>query len=80
MNTQSKSLDPIINFLQSRHPAMGAIAPDVDLVDTRIIDSLDFVEMVFLIESATGQEINLEEISVDKLRSLQAIEENFFQN
>lgn len=72
------SLDPIINFLKARRPDLAEIPPEMDLVDNRVIDSLDFVEVVFLIEEITGKEISLDEISVDKLKTLRAIEEGFF--
>ncbi len=81
MNTKSvaPSIDNILKFLHSRNPDLGEIEKDIDLIDSRIIDSLDFIEIVFLIEQATGKEVDLEEVSVDNLRTLQAIEETFFK-
>ncbi len=79
IKTPAPSLDSIMNFLHSRNPDLGEIDAEIDLIDNRIIDSLDFVEIIFLIEQATGQPIDLEEISVDKLRTLKAIEENYFK-
>ncbi|MFK7803182.1 MAG: acyl carrier protein [Anaerolineae bacterium] len=75
----STPLDNIIKFLHSRNPDLGEIAHDVDLIESRIIDSLDFIELVFLIEEATGAPVDLEEIEVDNLRTLQAIEASYFK-
>lgn len=77
-SADTNPLNPILKFLHTRNPDIGEIKADVDLVDSRIIDSLDFVELVFIIESSTGKEIDLQEISVDSLRTLGSIQKTFF--
>lgn len=42
------------------------------------MDSLSFVEFIFVIEQASGREINTEALDLDQLRTLDAIERSFF--
>jgi acyl carrier protein len=72
------STDPVIAFLLERHPEMETIDPDVDLIETRILDSLRFVEFLYLLEEQTGREIPLEEVTPDDFRTIARIRERFF--
>jgi acyl carrier protein len=74
----SANLEPLKAWLLGRHPQRTDIAPDLDLIENRLIDSLSFVEFVFLLEQTSGQTINMSTVEVDHLRTLAAIEEHFF--
>lgn len=52
---------------------------EMDLIENRIIDSLQFVEFILFLESVTGKEIYTKHFKLESIRSLQAIETNFFQ-
>jgi acyl carrier protein len=54
------------------------IGLDFDLIEHRAIDSLQFMEFLMLLEQLTGREIPVEEMTVDKFRTLGAILETFF--
>lgn len=54
------------------------IEPDLDLVDSGLIDSLRLIEFTFLLGQASGTEIAVDQVSVDKFRTLRRISENFF--
>ena len=45
-------------------------APDTDLLDSGILDSLQFVELLYQLERQFGLQLKLEEIDLDDLRSL----------
>lgn len=65
-------------WILKRNPDLTELADDVDIIETRLVDSLAFVELVYTIESATGVEIDFDAIDVDDFRSLSAIERAFF--
>jgi acyl carrier protein len=46
---------------------------DTDLIDTGLLDSLQFVQLVLLIEEEFGMRISLEDIEIDHLRSIGSI-------
>lgn len=68
----------IHEWILSRHPQRDSIAPDENLIESRLVDSLSFVELVYTIESASGMEIDFENIDVKDFQTLSAIEKAFF--
>ena len=67
----------ILEWLLARNPELQAIPDDMDLIENRVIDSLDFMEFVFLLEEVTGRSNLLDGVSVDAFRSLAAIRSTF---
>jgi acyl carrier protein len=68
----------ILDFLRSKNPKLGEdLDPDLDLIDSRIIDSLAFVEFIFVLEAASGREISVENVSVDDFRTIRSISRRF---
>ncbi|MGH8263595.1 MAG: acyl carrier protein [Steroidobacterales bacterium] len=69
--------------MQATHERLGAIfaetfhvdapAPDTDLLDSGILDSLQFVELLHQLERRFGLKLRIEEIDLDDLRSLARI-------
>ncbi|WP_024804047.1 acyl carrier protein [Nocardia sp. BMG51109] len=55
-----------------------AIDPDLDLIDSGLIDSMRLVEFVFLLGEATGAPIDIDEQAIDTLRTLRRISEHYF--
>ncbi|MFE1561207.1 acyl carrier protein [Streptomyces sp. NPDC058734] len=74
----SDGLQLVKNWLLARHEELDDIAGDLDLIETRLIDSLSFVEFVFLLEQHSGRAIQLETLEVDEIRTLDAIRTHFF--
>ncbi|GLV86901.1 hypothetical protein Slala03_65900 [Streptomyces lavendulae subsp. lavendulae] len=74
----SDGLQLVKNWLLARHEELDDIAPDLDLIENRLIDSLSFVEFVFLLEQHSGRSIQMETLEVDEIRTLAAIETHFF--
>lgn len=71
------ALQEIKDWIIKRHPEVNDIPADLDLIETRLIDSLTFVELVFLVEQLSGQTIDMEGIDADDFRTLAAIESHF---
>lgn len=56
---------------------LADLAVDVDLIQNRLVDSLSFVEFVFLIQEVGGVEIDLDALDINDVRTLAAIEARF---
>ena len=78
MTTVSSSMDGVIDFLRGRNPAVDALDWSQDLIDMRILDSLAFVEFIFLLEELSGRQIDPKMIDVENFRTLTRIEQAFF--
>lgn len=72
-------LQQVKDWILKRHPEREDLATDVDLIENRLIDSLSFVEFVFLLEQLSGKAIEMETLEVDAIRTLDAIERTFFR-
>lgn len=68
----------IKKWILSKHPERTDIPDDLDLIDTRLVDSLSFIEFVFVIEEASGRNIDTESLDLSQLRTLEAIKRSFF--
>ncbi|MEV7807461.1 acyl carrier protein [Microbispora sp. NPDC088329] len=66
-------------FILGRNPKLGEVPDDLDLIDSRAINSLAFVEFIFLLEELTGEPIDPEELDLDDFRTLAAIQARFFK-
>ncbi|GLX49270.1 hypothetical protein Shyhy01_22200 [Streptomyces hygroscopicus subsp. hygroscopicus] len=71
-------LQQVKDWILERHPQRDDIPGDLDLIENRLIDSLSFVEFVFLLEQYSGRAIEMETLEVDSIRTLDAIEAAFF--
>lgn len=74
-------LAPVRAWIGRKRPEATALELDLDLdlIDHRIIDSLDFMELIFLLEGLTGRESDMNTMTIDSFRSLRAIRDNFFE-
>ena len=71
-------LDAVTDWILAKHPERSTIEPEEDLIVNRLIDSLSFVEFVFLISEESGTDIDPESIDLEQFRTLRAIETAFF--
>ncbi|MFD4693589.1 acyl carrier protein [Streptomyces sp. NBC_00683] len=60
-------------WLLARNPEVTAIDWDEDLIDSRLIDSLDFPQLLFLLEDVAGHELELTAENVVGFRTLRGI-------
>ncbi|ARQ68474.1 holo [Streptomyces marincola] len=71
-------IDVIRAWILNRHPERDFIAGDENLIESRLVDSLSFVELVYAIENASGAEIDFDSIDIQDFQTLSAIEKAFF--
>jgi acyl carrier protein len=82
MNDPTAPLPEIlIAFFRETVPeSVEMITWEVDLVETRLLDSLHFAELVFYLEDATGSEIDLTALTIDTFRTVGSICDHFFSD
>lgn len=74
----ASGIDEVRTWILSRHPERNSIAPDENLIESRLVDSLSFVELVYVIEGASGAEIDFDAIDLKDFQTLSALEKAFF--
>ncbi|GIP56765.1 hypothetical protein [Paenibacillus woosongensis] len=55
------------------------LSDDLDLIEHRVIDSLQFVEFILFLETVVGEEVYTKDFELNRIRSLQSIEKYYFQ-
>jgi acyl carrier protein len=85
--TTATGFDFVRDYLESRylaaqHAAAGspvpALAPDYDLIENRVLDSLAFVDFILLVEEHSGREISIDSVSREDFRTVDSIRRRFF--
>ncbi|MEU3859301.1 acyl carrier protein [Streptomyces sp. NPDC028722] len=72
-------MEEIVTWIRSKNPDLdGEIANDTDLIESRLIASVSFMEFIGLLEELTGRSIDVTRLSVADFRTLDRINENFF--
>lgn len=72
-------MEEIINWIRSKNPDLeGEIAGDTDLIESRLIASISFLEFINLLEELSGRQIDVSSLSVADFRTIDRINENFF--
>jgi acyl carrier protein len=70
--------DLVLSYLLARRPDLASIDDDLDLIDNRVIDSLGFVNFLYVLEEATGRSISMDDVSAEDFRTLRRIRQRFF--
>jgi acyl carrier protein len=67
-------------WIYTANPTAVAVCmdPDTDLIKSRILESLQVVDLVLFLERQTGREILGEHLNPDTFRTLNSIFLNFF--
>lgn len=73
-------IDAIRDWVIAKNEGLTDLALDDDLIERRLVDSLSFVEFVFLISETSGVEIDMDSVDINDLRTLAAIEKNFLSD
>ncbi|WP_051871931.1 hypothetical protein [Streptomyces sclerotialus] len=66
-------------WIQGLHDEPVEVPDDIDLIDSALVTSLQFVSMVIEIERLHGQRLEPGAIRIDTMRSLKAIDAAVFQ-
>ena len=77
----TESLVTLRDWIATRHPdrLIADFDLDTDLIETRLVDSLDFAEFLFVLEDVSGKLIDLETVDLQTFRSLRTIQVHFLQ-
>jgi hypothetical protein len=71
-------MEEVIAWIRSKHPDLeGEIAGDTDLIESRLIASVSFLEFVALLEELSGKPVDVGSVSIDDFRTLDRINEKF---
>jgi acyl carrier protein len=68
----------IDEFLKAKCPDSGPIAETDDLVETGVLNSMHFVELLYLIEEELDQEISMDDVTTEDFRTIANIKARFF--
>ncbi|TCO44781.1 acyl carrier protein [Actinocrispum wychmicini] len=74
----TSSVDQVREWILGRHPELDDVGPDVNLIESRLVDSLSFIELVYVIEGASGAEIDFDTIDLADFQTISAIDKAFF--
>jgi acyl carrier protein len=78
MMTRAEATNAIHDFLCRDRREITKIDPDMDLLDSRVLDSLRFMNLILMIEQLTGKEVPLDRTTADDFRSIRRIQLRFF--
>ncbi|MFE2556323.1 acyl carrier protein [Streptomyces sp. NPDC059352] len=71
-------MERIAAWLHEKNPGLdGPIDVDEDLIEARLIDSMDFLEFIDLLEEISGDSIDLQDVTIDDFRTLGRVEQRF---
>ncbi|MFJ5234637.1 acyl carrier protein [Kitasatospora sp. NPDC088391] len=71
-------MERITAWLHEKNPDLdGPIGTGEDLIEARLIDSMDFLEFIDLLEDLTGDNIDLQDVTIDDFRTLDRVRERF---
>ncbi|GHA89616.1 acyl carrier protein [Streptomyces termitum] len=71
-------MDRIAAWILEKNPGLdGPLAADEDLIEGRLIDSMDFLEFIDLLEDVSGTSIDLQDVTIDDFRTLNRVQERF---
>ncbi|MFB6841583.1 acyl carrier protein [Streptomyces sp. NPDC056361] len=71
-------MERISDWLHEKNPGLDApIDADEDLIEARLIDSMDFLEFIDLLEDMSGSTIDLQEVTIDDFRTLNRVRARF---
>ncbi|MEQ1512695.1 MAG: hypothetical protein ABL934_08465 [Lysobacteraceae bacterium] len=77
MNTAVQELEILRDWLLEKNPDLDAIDDDLDLFESKLIDSINFVEFILIIEELIDREIPASSDLVAKTSTLRLVSENY---
>lgn len=80
MTVQTRGFDAVVSYLLAKRPDLTTIDYDLDLIENRILDSLGFVNFLYVLEEQTGSEIDMETLTPNDFRTINIIKARFFDD
>ncbi|HTK67079.1 MAG TPA: acyl carrier protein [Pseudonocardia sp.] len=73
----SYSWEDLRTWVIERNPEVAQLDADTDIIETRIVNSLQFVELMLYVEELCGRELGADEVNLEAFRTLRSIEKSF---
>lgn len=75
--SRATTSDLVKGWFKTRNPGLEleALADDTDLIESRILDSLQFIEFLLFIEEVSGRPVDFQAITLDDFRTISAVHE-----
>lgn len=71
-------MEEVIRWIRTKNPGLeGELAWDTDLIESRLIASLSFLEFIALLEELSGEQVDISTLSIDDFRTLDRINGKF---
>ena len=77
---QDNQIIEIKQWLLEKNPHLEDIDEDLDLIENRLIDSLQLVSFLMFLEEIREEEIEVENLDFSMFQNLRSIKENFLNN
>ena len=75
VSLQIEPIQAVKQWLLAKHESLSDIEMDMDLIENRVLSSLEFMNFVFFLEELIERELDLEAGSVEAFRTLRNIQE-----
>jgi hypothetical protein len=77
---RAHAIERMLWWLQRTNPLLAGMPIDAqtDIIDSRILESLQVVEFILFLEAESGRTILAEDLNPDDLRTLDSIYRRFF--
>jgi acyl carrier protein len=72
-------INEVKQWLLSKKKYLSDIPFDLDLIENDVVDSLSFVEYVLLIEEISGREVVVDDTVLDKVRTLDRVQQHYLE-
>ncbi len=80
MNIATAGLDTLRDWLLEKNPDLDTIDDDLDLFESKLIDSINFVEFILIIEELIDREIPVSNDLVAKTSTLRLVHEHYLSS
>ena len=75
-----KHIEQVTTWILHHHPEIDHISTQTDLIDSRLVDSLRFMELIFFLEKISGQQIDTNQLNIDDFRTIDNIKKKFLNS
>ena len=75
--TSDQIIDELKSWIIAQNGRAVAMDVDTDIIENRLVDSLNFINFLLLLEERRGAEIPESEVDAARFRTLRTIQANF---
>lgn len=76
--TATDVVQKIRDWLCTKNPEANSIGLDHNIIENRVIDSLQFITFLLFIEELLGRKLRSDEVEEESFSTIRAIRDNFF--